>query len=45
MTISELSRKLTQEELINWIAFFEIKKELEDKAIQNAKNKSRARKR
>jgi hypothetical protein len=44
MTISELSRKLTQEELINWIAFFEIKKELEDKAIQNAKNKSQARK-
>ena len=44
MTISELSRKLTQEELINWIAFFELKKELEDKAIQNAKNKSQARK-
>jgi len=44
MTISELSKKLTQEELINWIAFFEIKKELEDKAIQNAKNKSQARK-
>ena len=44
MTISELSKKLTQEELINWIAFFELKKELEDKAIQNAKNKSQARK-
>tara|TARA_R100000995_G_C3435320_1_gene100536 strand:- start:275 stop:412 length:138 start_codon:yes stop_codon:yes gene_type:complete len=44
MTIKELTNKLTQEELINWIAFFEIKKELEDKAIQNAKDKSKARK-
>ena len=44
MTITELTNKLTQEEFINWIAFYEVKKELEDKAIQNAKDKSRARK-
>jgi len=44
MTVYELTNKLTQEEFINWIAFYEVKKELEDKAIQNAKDKSRARK-
>ena len=44
MTIKELTSKLTREELIHWLAFFELKKELEDKAIQNAKDKSRARK-
>ena len=42
--VKELTSKLSQEELINWIAFYEVKKELEDKAIQNAKDKSRARK-
>ena len=45
MTTKELTNKLTQEELINWVAYYELKKELEDKAIQNAKDKSRARKR
>ena len=44
MTVKELTSKLSQEELIHWVAFFELKKELEDKAIQNAKDKSRARK-
>ena len=44
MTVHELTNKLTQEEFINWIAFYEVKKELEDKAIQNAKDKSLARK-
>ena len=44
MTVHELTNKLTQEEFINWIAFYEVKKELEDKAIQNAKDKSQARK-
>ena len=44
MTVHELTNKLTQEEFINWIAFYEVKKELEDNAIQNAKDKSRARK-
>jgi len=44
LTVSDLTNKLSQEELINWIAYYEIKKEYEDKAIQNAKDKSRARK-
>ena len=44
MTIKELTSKLTQEEYINWLAYYELKKEYEDKAIQNAKDKSRARK-
>ena len=45
MTIKELSSKLTQEELIHWVAFFELKKEIEDKDIDDSKNKSRERKR
>ena len=44
MTIRELTSKLTQEELINWIAYYELKRDYEEKAIQNAKDKSRARK-
>ena len=45
MTVQELTSKLTKEEYINWIAYFELKREYEDKAIQDAKNKSQARKR
>ena len=44
MTLNELTTKLTQEELINWIAYYELKRDYEEKAIQNAKDKSRARK-
>ena len=44
MTLSDLTKKLSQEELINWIAYYELKREYEDKAIQTAKDKSRARK-
>ena len=44
MTIQELTSKITQEEYLNWLAYYELKKEYEDKAIQNAKDKSRARK-
>ena len=44
MTIKELTINLTQEELVNWIAYYELKREYEEKAIQNAKDKSRARK-
>ena len=44
MTVQELTNKLTKEEYINWIAYFELKREYEDKAIQDAKNKSQARK-
>ena len=45
MTIKELTSKLTQEELIHWVAFFELKKEIDEKAIEDSRNKSRARKR
>ena len=45
MTINQLTDKLTQEELINWIAYYELKRDYEEKAIQNAKDKSQARKR
>jgi len=45
LTVSDLTNKLSEEELINWIAYYELKREYEDKAIQNAKDKSRARKR
>ena len=45
MTIQELTSKLTQEEYINWLAFYELKKEYEYKAYEEAKNKSQARKR
>ena len=44
MTVQELTSKLTKEEYINWIAYFELKREYEDKAIQDPKNKSQARK-
>jgi len=44
MTVQELTSKLTREEFTNWIAYYELKREYEDKAIQDAKNKSQARK-
>jgi hypothetical protein len=45
MTIQELTNKLTHEEYINWLAYYELKKEYEDKAYEDAKKKSQARKR
>ena len=36
MTIGELTDKLTQEEFVNWIAYYELKRDYEEKAIQNA---------
>ena len=45
MTVQELTSKLTQEEYTNWLAYYELKREYEEKAIQNAKDKSQARKR
>ena len=44
MTIQELTSKLTQEEYVNWLAYYELKKEYEEKVYEDAKNKSRARK-
>ena len=43
--VKELTTKLTQEEYINWLAYYELKKEYEEKAYEEVKNKSRARKR
>ena len=42
MTVAQLSQTLTQEELLGWAAFFELKNEREEKAIQNAKTANRA---
>tara|TARA_R100001086_G_scaffold224970_1_gene143083 strand:+ start:250 stop:414 length:165 start_codon:yes stop_codon:yes gene_type:complete len=44
MTIKQLTSNLTQEEFIHWVAYYELKREYEDKAYEDAKNKSRARK-
>tara|TARA_R100000278_G_C5467606_1_gene163269 strand:+ start:50 stop:214 length:165 start_codon:yes stop_codon:yes gene_type:complete len=43
MTVQELTSKLTKEEYTNWLAYYELKREYEEQAIQNAKDKSRAR--
>jgi len=42
MTVAQLSQTLTQEELIGWAAFFELKNEQEGKAVQDAKISGRA---
>ena len=33
MTVAQLCQTLTQEELVGWAAFFELKSEAEEKAI------------
>ena len=40
--MAQLSCYLTQEELIGWAAFFEIKAEEEDKAMERAQVSARA---
>ena len=42
MTVAQLCQTMTQEELVGWAAFFELKNEEEEKAMQNAKVSSRA---
>ncbi len=42
MTVATLSKELTQEELIAWAAFFEIKQEEEEKSMQQARTSSKA---
>ena len=42
MTVAQLSQTLTQEELVGWAAFFELKNEQEEKAMQSAKTGNRA---
>lgn len=42
MTVAQLSQTLTQEELIGWAAFFELKNEREEKTVQQAKASGKA---
>ncbi len=37
MTVSQLTAQLTQEELTTWAAYFEIRSEEEQKAVERAK--------
>jgi hypothetical protein len=37
MTVAQLSRDLTQEELVGWAAYFELYNERQEKAIESAK--------
>jgi hypothetical protein len=40
MTVSQLTSQLTQEELTTWAAYFEIRSEEEEKAMERAKRQS-----
>ena len=42
MTVSQLCVDLTQEELVGWAAFFDIKAEEEEKAMERAQVSARA---
>lgn len=42
MTVSQLTQQLTQEELTAWAAYFEIRNEEEDKALERAKRQSQS---
>ena len=42
MTVAQLSRDLTAEELVGWAAFFELRNEEQEKAQDQAKMGSRA---
>lgn len=35
--MAQLSKQLTQEELVGWAAFFELKAEKEERSVQQAK--------
>jgi hypothetical protein len=43
MTVAQLTKHLTQEELVGWAAYFDLYNEQQEKAIQNAKTGARAR--
>ena len=43
MTVAQLSRDLTQEELIGWAAFFELKNEEEERASDRVQTSRGAR--
>lgn len=40
MPVAQLTKTLTQEELVSWAAFFEIRNEEEEKAMERAKRQS-----
>ena len=43
MTVTQLAKHLTQEELVGWAAYFDLYNEQQEKAIQNAKTGAKAR--
>jgi hypothetical protein len=43
MTVAQLTRHLTQEELIAWAAYFDLYNEEHEKAVQNARTGAKAR--
>jgi hypothetical protein len=43
MTVAKLSAQLTQEELIGWAAFYELKGEEEERAMDRARTSKGAR--
>ncbi len=42
MTVAQLSTQLTQEELLAWAGFYQLKNEEEEKAMERSKRKSQA---
>jgi hypothetical protein len=42
MTVAQLTRQLTQEEMTSWAAFFQLKSEEEEKAMERARRKGAA---
>lgn len=43
MTVVELSRTLTQEEMIGWAAFYELKREESERSMDRARTSKGAR--
>ena len=43
MTVAQLTKHLTQEELVGWAAYFDLYNEQQEKAMHNAKTGARAR--
>ena len=43
MTVAQLTKHLTQEELVGWAAYFDLYNEQHEKAVQNAKTGASAR--
>lgn len=42
MTVAQLSRHLTNEELVSWSAYYQLKQEHEDKAMERAKQRGKS---